>query len=177
MSTTPNGPLFKKVVIIGVGLIGSSLAHNIRKYGLAGEVVGVSRSAENREKILELGLAQSVSDDAAQAVQGADCVLLCTAVGAYGPLAKQIADHLQPGCIISDVGSTKGSVIRDVAPHLPDHVHFVPAHPIAGTEQSGPAAGFESLFRDRWVILTPLPDTRPGSPSTRLWPCGPPAAR
>ena len=159
MSTTPNGPLFKKVVIIGVGLIGSSLAHNIRKYGLAGEVVGLSRSAENREKILELGLAQSVSDDAAQAVQGADCVLLCTAVGAYGPLAKQIADHLQPGCIISDVGSTKGSVIRDVAPHLPDHVHFVPAHPIAGTEQSGPAEGFESLLRDRWAILTPLPDT------------------
>ena len=159
MSTNPQGPLFNKVVIIGVGLIGSSLAHNIRKHGLAKEVVGVSRSAENRKKILELGLAHSVTDNAAEAVIGADCVLLCTAVGAYGSLAKQISANLAPGCIVSDVGSTKGSVIADVKPHIPDGAFFVPAHPIAGTEQSGPSAGFESLFRDRWVILTPLPDT------------------
>ena len=159
MSANPQGPLFTKVVIIGVGLIGSSLAINIRKHGLATEIVGVSRSADNRAEILQRGLADSVTDNAAEAVQGADCVLLCTAVGAYGKLAEQIAPHLSPGCVISDVGSTKGSVIADVAPHLPDHVHFVPAHPIAGTEQSGPSAGFETLFKDRWVILTPLPQT------------------
>ena len=159
MTQASQGPLFNKVVIIGVGLIGSSLAHNIRKHGLSRDVVGVSRSAENRAKILELGLAHSVTDDAGAAVKGADCVLLCTAVGAYGPLSEQIAPYLEPGCIISDVGSTKGSVIADVLPHMPDHAHFVPAHPIAGTEQSGPEAGFEALFRDRWVILTPLPGT------------------
>jgi len=159
MSTNPEGPLFSKVVIIGVGLIGSSLALNIRKHRLANEVVGVSRSADNRAKILELDLADSATDDAIAAVSGADCVLLCTAVGAYGHLAEQIGPHLAPGCVVSDVGSTKGSVIADIAPHLPEHAHFVPAHPIAGTEQSGPTAGFESLFRDRWVILTPLPNT------------------
>lgn len=151
------GPLFDTVVIIGVGLIGSSLALNIREQGLARRVVGVSRSAENRAKILELGLADSVSDDAAEAVVGADCVLLCTAVGAYASLAEQIGPHLAAGCIVSDVGSTKGSVIADIQPHMPEGVHFVPAHPIAGTEQSGPAAGFASLYKDRWVILTPLP--------------------
>ena len=171
MSTNPQGPLFSKVVIIGVGLIGSSLAHNIRKHGLASEVVGVSRSAENRAKILELGLAHRVTDDAAEAVKGADCVLLCTAVGAYGSLAKQISANLAPGCVVSDVGSTKGSVINDVKPHIPDDAFFVPAHPIAGTEQSGPSAGFESLFRDRWVILTPLPDTprEPIDKIVQLW--------
>ena len=151
------GPLFDTVVIIGDGLIGSSLALNIREQGLARRVVGVSRSAENRAKILELGLADSVTDDAAAAVVGADCVLLCTAVGAYASLAEQIGPHLAAGCIVSDVGSTKGSVIADIQPHMPEGVHFVPAHPIAGTEQSGPAAGFASLYKDRWVILTPLP--------------------
>ncbi|HCI01473.1 MAG TPA: prephenate/arogenate dehydrogenase family protein, partial [Alphaproteobacteria bacterium] len=151
------GPLFDTVVIIGVGLIGSSLALNIREKGLARRVVGVSRSVENRAKILELGLADSVTDDAAEAVVGADCVLLCTAVGAYASLAEQIGPHLSAGCIVSDVGSTKGSVIADIQPHMPEGVHFVPAHPIAGTEQSGPAAGFASLYKDRWVILTPLP--------------------
>jgi cyclohexadieny/prephenate dehydrogenase len=163
--------LFEKVVIIGVGLIGSSLAHNIRDQGLAKTVVGVSRSADNRAKILELGLADSVTDDAAAAVAGADCVLLCTAVGAYGPLSASIGPHLAPGCIVSDVGSTKGSVINDIQPHMPEHVHFIPAHPIAGTEQSGPTAGFASLFRDRWVILTPLPGTptEPVQKIAALW--------
>ena len=167
MSQTSTDHLFEKVVIIGVGLIGSSLAHNIRDHGLAKTVVGVSRSPENRAKILELGLADSVTDDAVEAVQGADCVLLCTAVGAYGPLSEMIGPHLAEGCIVSDVGSTKGSVIRDIQPHMPDHVHFVPAHPIAGTEQSGPESGFASLFKDRWVILTPLPGT-PAEPVKKV---------
>ena len=117
--------------------------------------------AATRQRVVELGLADEVVDTNAQAVKGADLVIVCIPVGACGAVAQEIAPHLAPGAIVSDVGSVKGSVVRDMAPHLPPHVHFVPAHPVAGTEYSGPDSGFAELFVDRWCILTPPPETDP----------------
>lgn len=153
--------LFQHVAFIGMGLIGASLAHNIRRQGLADRITCAGRSAERRAEVMALGLADQVFEDPCQAVAGADLVLLCTPVGAYGDLAAKIAPHLAPGAIVSDVGSVKTQVIKDVAPHVPAHAHFVPGHPIAGTEKSGPKAGFAELFENRWVILTPEPGTDP----------------
>ena len=152
-------PLFDRIALIGVGLIGSSLARVIRRDGLAGHVVGCARSEATREAVMSLGLADSVTADAAEAADGADLVVLCTPVGAYGAIAEAIAPKLKPGAIVSDVGSVKSAVIRAVAPALPEGVHLVPAHPVAGTEYSGPAAGFETLFEGHWLILTPPPGT------------------
>jgi cyclohexadieny/prephenate dehydrogenase len=146
---------FKRLVIIGVGLIGSSIARAARKQGLAEEIVAVDRDADVRARVTALGLADRVTGDAAKAVAGADHVILCVPVMANGALAAAIGPHLAPGAIVSDVGSVKGSVVRDVAPHLPAGVAFVPAHPVAGTEHSGPEAGFAELFVNRWSILTP----------------------
>jgi cyclohexadieny/prephenate dehydrogenase len=148
-------PLFQRIALIGFGLIGGSIARGARAQGLAGEIVATARSAKTRARVKELGIADRVVDTSAQAVKDADLVILCIPVGACGAVAQEIAPHLAPGAIISDVGSVKGAVVRDVAPHLPAGVHFVPAHPVAGTEHSGPDSGFAELFIDRWCILTP----------------------
>lgn len=149
-------PVFRRLALIGVGLIGSSIAHRARAGGdLAGEIVACAQSAATRARVRELGLADRIEEDPAAAVAGADGVMLCTPVGTYGAIAAAMAPALAPGAIVSDVGSTKQSVLRDVAPHLPEGVHFVPGHPLAGTEHSGPDAGFATLFEGRWTILTP----------------------
>jgi cyclohexadieny/prephenate dehydrogenase len=153
-------PVFQRLALIGVGLIGSSVARIAMERGdLAGEVVANARTQRTLDRVVELGIAHRVEIDAARAVEGADGVMLCAPVGAYAELAATIAPHLSPGTVLTDVGSTKQSVIRDVGPLVPAGVHFVPAHPVAGTEFSGPDAGFAELFRDRWTLLTPPPGT------------------
>jgi cyclohexadieny/prephenate dehydrogenase len=155
-------PLFRRLALLGIGLIGSSVARAARERGgLAAEVVANARSEATLARVRELGIADRTEIDPARAVEGADCVMLCAPVGAYAALAQAIAPHLAPGCILTDVGSTKQSVIRDVGPLVPEGVHFVPAHPVAGTEYSGPDAGFSSLFEGRWCLLTPPPGTDP----------------
>jgi cyclohexadieny/prephenate dehydrogenase len=157
-------PLFERLALIGIGLIGSSIARRAREKGdLAREIVIATRRAETLEEARALGLGDRYTTDPAAAVEGADLVILCTPVGTFGALAQTIGPHLAPGAILSDVGSTKQSVIRDVAPHLPPGVHFIPGHPLAGTEHSGPSAGFASLFEGRYTILTPLPGTDPAA--------------
>ncbi len=153
-------PLFRRLALLGIGLIGSSLARRARAGGdLAGEIIAYAPSEATRARVLELGLADRVEADPARAVAGADGVLLCAPVGAFAGLAEAIAPHLARGAILSDVGSTKQSVLRDVGPHVPAGVHFIPGHPLAGTEHSGPDAGFATLFEGRWTLLTPPPDT------------------
>jgi cyclohexadieny/prephenate dehydrogenase len=152
-------PPFERIALIGVGLIGSSLARAARRWQLAGEIVGCARKAETRETALRLGVVDRAVADPAQAADGADLVVICTPLSAYADVAERIGPVLPAESIISDVGSVKQAVIRDVGPFVPDHVHFVPGHPIAGTEKSGPEAGFAELFRDRWTILTPPPGT------------------
>ncbi len=150
--------LFERLCLIGVGLIGSSIARAAKaKGGIARTIVAHTRRPETLERVRELGFADVVEADAGRAVEGADCVILCVPVGAYAGVMRQIAPHLAPGCILSDAGSTKGSVIRDLKPLLPAGVHLVPAHPMAGTEHSGPEAGFAELFEHRYVIVTPVP--------------------
>ncbi len=149
-------PLFQRLTLIGGGLIGSSIA---RARDLASEVVITDHVDATLARLRELAIADRVEPDLAAAVRGADCVMLCTPVGAYATLAARLAPHLAPGAILTDVGSTKMSVIRDVGPHIPAGVHFVPAHPLAGTEHSGPDAGFAELFDGRWTLLTPPPGT------------------
>ena len=152
--------LFKRVAIIGFGLIGGSIARALRaRPGIAGDIVACESAPAAYARVVELGIADRVTLDAAEAVQGADCVILCTPVGAYAELAERIAPHLAQGAILSDVGSTKQSVLRDIGPLVPAGVHFVPAHPLAGTEYSGPDAGFATLFDGRWCLLTPPPGT------------------
>jgi cyclohexadieny/prephenate dehydrogenase len=147
--------MFEKVAILGLGLIGSSLCHGMKEKGLAKTIVGHARSAETRKIALEIGLVSEVFENAADAVRGADLVILCAPVGVCGQLAKDIAPALNPGAIVTDVGSVKGAIARDCGPHIPQGVHFIPGHPIAGTEQSGPRSGFASLFHGKWCILTP----------------------
>jgi cyclohexadieny/prephenate dehydrogenase len=152
--------VFRRVALLGMGLIGSSIARACRvRGGLAGEIVAHAKTPRTLARVAELGIADRIEPEAASAVQGADCVILCAPVGAYADLAATIAPHLAPGAVLSDVGSTKQSVIRDVGPHVPPGVHFVPAHPLAGTEYSGPDAGFAELFENRWCLLTPPPGT------------------
>lgn len=152
MSTTP---LFPRIALIGFGLIGGSIARAACAQGLAGEIVTTARSAKTRARVLELGVVDRVVETNAEAVKDADLVILCIPVGACGPVAEEIGRHLKPGAIVSDVGSVKGAVVRDMSPYLPDNVHFIPAHPVSGTEHSGPDSGFAELFIDRWCILTP----------------------
>jgi cyclohexadieny/prephenate dehydrogenase len=147
--------MFERVALIGIGLIGSSISHAARRKGLAKEIVGSARTKATVDTALNLGLIGKGYDNAAEAVAGADLVILSVPVGACGPLAAEIAPHLKKGAILTDVGSVKAQVVRDMAPHVPKGVHFVPGHPIAGTEQSGPEAGFAELFDGRWTILTP----------------------
>jgi cyclohexadieny/prephenate dehydrogenase len=149
--------MFEKIALIGIGLIGGSIALEARKRGLARTIVAATRRPETAAKANELKLADHCGTDLAAACEGADLVIVCTPVGACGPAAKAIAPSLKPGCIVSDVGSVKQTVIADMSPHIPKGVHFVPAHPVAGTEYSGPEAAILDLFQGRWCILTPLP--------------------
>jgi cyclohexadieny/prephenate dehydrogenase len=153
--------LFGRIALIGFGLIGGSIARAARAQGLAGEIVTTARSPATRARVQELGIVDRVVDTNAEAVKDADLVILCIPVGACGPVAKEIAPHLKPGAIVSDVGSVKGAVLRDMAAYLPKTVHLIPAHPVAGTEYSGPDSGFAELFINRWCILTPPPDADP----------------
>ncbi|MFM1814483.1 MAG: hypothetical protein RLZ98_1178 [Pseudomonadota bacterium] len=152
---------FERISLIGLGLIGSSICRAVQRSGLAGELVGHARSAATRATALRIGIVEQAFETAAEAAEGADLVILCAPVGVYGELAAEIGPHLKAGAIVSDVGSVKAAVVRDVAPHLPPGVHFVPGHPIAGTEYSGPEAGFAELFDNRWCILTPPEGTEP----------------
>ena len=152
-------PLFDRIALIGIGLIGSSIARDVKALGLAKEVVVSTRSPETLKRAEELQLGTSYALSAADAVEGADLVIVSVPVGASEAVARQIAPHLKPGAIVTDVGSTKASVIAQMAPHMPKNVHFIPGHPLAGTEKSGPDAGFTGLFQGRWCIFTPLPGT------------------
>jgi cyclohexadieny/prephenate dehydrogenase len=154
-------PIFERMALIGIGLIGSSLAQVARQRGLVKEIAISTRSEDTLQRAKELGLGDSYALDAAVAVEGADLVILCAPVGANEAIAKWIAPALKKGAVLTDVGSTKGSVVDQVNPHVPEGVHFIPGHPIAGTEQSGPDAGFPTLFDQRWCILTPSEDTDP----------------
>jgi cyclohexadieny/prephenate dehydrogenase len=156
-----SAPQVKRLALIGLGLIGGSIAWASRRGGLASEIVGYARSATTRDRARELGFCDRVEDSAAAAVAGADLVIVCTPVGVCGAVAAKISPHLADGAIVSDVGSTKASVIASMAPELPERVHFVPAHPLAGTEHSGPDSGFAELFDDRWCVLTPMDGTDP----------------
>ncbi len=157
-------PLFRRLTLVGLGLIGSSVARIAMDRGdLAAEVVAHDVSPAVLERVRALGIAHRTEADAGAAVAGADGVMLCAPVGAYAGLAAAIAPHLAPGAVLTDVGSTKQSVIRDVAPLVPAGVHFVPGHPLAGTEYSGPDAGFTTLFQGRWVLLTPPEGTDPAA--------------
>ncbi len=151
--------MFERVALVGIGLIGSSLARVMREQGLAGHIAIATRSEPTLARALELGLGDSYTTDAAEAVRDADLVIVAVPVGASGAIAEQIAPALKPGAIVTDVGSTKRSVVSQMAPHIPAGVHFIPGHPIAGTEHSGPDAGFADLFEGRWCILTPVPGT------------------
>ena len=154
---------FERIALVGIGLIGGSIARDIAALGLAKHVVVSSRSPETLKRAEELGLGTEYVASAAEAVKDADLVIVSVPVGASGAVAEQIAGSLKPGAIITDVGSTKGSVIAQMQPFMPPHVHFIPGHPIAGTEKSGPDAGFVGLFHGRWCILTPLPETDPAA--------------
>lgn len=154
-------PIFRRIALIGIGLIGSSISHAVRRGSLANEIVGTARTPATVETALSLGIISEAFVSARDAVQDADLVVLCVPVGACGAIAREIGPYVAPGAIVTDVGSVKGSVLRDMAPHLPKHVHFIPGHPIAGTEQSGPEAGFAELFDGRWCILTPPEDADP----------------
>jgi cyclohexadieny/prephenate dehydrogenase len=163
--------LYQRVAFIGLGLIASSMAHAIRRAGLAQDMTGTARSAETRHAARDIGLVDHVCDTAAEAVAGADLVVLCVPVGAMGAVAQQIAPHLAPGVTVTDVGSVKQAVIDAVAPYLPADSHFIPGHPLAGTEHSGPHSGFAELFDNRWCILTPIDGGNPAALArlTQFW--------
>ena len=148
-------PMFSRIGLIGLGLIGSSLARGIKRMNLSSAITAIDADAAVCERVKALALADHVTQNAAEGVKDCDLVILCVPVGACGPLAQIIGPHLKQGAILSDVGSVKTAVVRAVTPHLPESVHFIPAHPVAGTEYSGPDAGFSTLFHNRWCILTP----------------------
>ncbi len=153
--------IYERVALIGLGLIAGSMALAMRRRGLAGEITGYARSEATRKTAAELGLVDRVCETASEAVQNADLVVLCVPVGAMGAVAAGIAPHLKKGATLSDVGSVKRVVIKAVAPHVPDGVHFIPAHPLAGTEKSGPTSGFAELFDNRWCLIVPDGETSP----------------
>ncbi len=156
--------LFDRVCLLGVGLIGSSIARIAKQRGgLARTIVAHAKTPATLARVRELGIADIVEEDAAKAVEGADCVIFCVPVGAYAEVMATVAPHLKPGAIVTDVGSTKMSVIRDLGPLMPPGCHLVPAHPMAGTEYSGPDAGFAELFDGRYTIVTPMPGSDPAA--------------
>jgi len=156
-------PIFDTVALIGIGLIGSSISHAARRRGLCRRLVGHAKSQATRDTALRLGLVEKAYAKAAECVEDADLVILCAPVGACARLAEEIGPRLKRGATLSDVGSVKGSIVRDVGPLVPDGVHFVPGHPIAGTEHSGPESGFAELYDNRWCILTPPEGTDPAA--------------
>ena len=162
-------PLFERIAIVGLGLIGSSLARAIQRRALCRRLVACDASGDVIARVRDLGLADVATTDVAAAVAGADLVILCVPVGANAAVGAQMAAHLKPGAIISDVGSVKGAVVAALAPVLPPGVHLIPAHPVAGTEYSGPDAGFATLFANRWCIVTP-PDGADAAAVARV--CG-----
>jgi len=164
-------PLFDRVALIGIGLIGSSLARVLRRDSPATTIVACARRAETLAAVRQLDLADETTDDPTRAAEGADLVVIATPLSAYAEIGRRIAPALRRGAILTDVGSVKEAVIRDLQPSLPEGVHFVPGHPVAGTEHSGPEAGFAELFRGRWCILTPPPETAPEAVAdvTRMW--------
>ena len=163
--------VYDRVALIGLGLIASSMFWAMKRSGLAGEVVGYARSAETRDTAREIGLCDHVYDSVTEAVKDADLVVLCVPVGVMGSVAAEISSSLKAGATVSDVGSVKQDVIRTVGPHLPAKVHFVPAHPLAGTEHSGPESGFAELFDNRWCLLVPPEGTSPDAVAKlrQLW--------
>jgi len=156
-------PHFKRLALIGFGLIGGSIARAARGQDLVGEIITTARTERTRARVRELGIVDSVAESNIEAVTGADLVVLCIPVGACRAVSQEIAPHLAPGVIVSDVGSVKAAVVKDMAPLLPATAHFVPAHPVAGTEHSGPDSGFAELFINRWCILTPPQGTDPAA--------------
>ncbi|MGD9861779.1 MAG: prephenate/arogenate dehydrogenase family protein [Pseudodonghicola sp.] len=161
MSAPVETPIYDRIALIGLGLIASSMFWAIQRAGLAGEVTGYARSQTTRDTARRIGLCDRVCDSAAEAVEGADLVVLCVPVGAMGAVAEEIAAALKPGATVTDVGSVKRHVIDAVSPHIPEGVHFIPAHPLAGTEHSGPESGFAELFDNRWCLLVPVDGTDP----------------
>jgi cyclohexadieny/prephenate dehydrogenase len=155
--------LFPRVALIGIGLIGSSLARVLRRDRLAGHIVACARRQETLDTVLALDLADEVTLDPAQAAQDADLVVVASPHSTYAEIGSQIGAALKQGAILTDVGSVKTAAVRDLGPCVPDGVHFVPGHPVAGTEHSGPASGFAEMFRARWCILTPTPGTDPAA--------------
>src|SRR6185312_13077976 len=166
-----SGARFERVALIGIGLIGSSLARVLRRSKLAGEIVACARREETLDKVRALALADRVTADPAEAVNGEVLGVISTPLSAYAEIGRRIAPALKPGAVLTDVGWVKEAVVRDLKPLLPAGVHLVPGHPVAGTEHSGPEAGFAELFQDRWCILTPLADTDPAALERvrRLW--------
>lgn len=150
---------YKHVALIGLGLLASSISLAMRRADMTSKITGTARSKASRDTALEIGLLDDVFESAADAVKGADLVILCVPVGAMGTIAEEIAPHLSQGCTVTDVGSVKRAVVDAVGPHIPVGVHFIPGHPMAGTEKSGPESGFSSLFDNRWLLITPLPDS------------------
>lgn len=163
--------IYQRVALIGLGLIAGSMAHAMRRGGLAGEIVGTARSGETRAIAREIGLCDRIVDSAADAVAGADLVVLAVPVGAMAAVAAEIAPHLAAGATVTDVGSVKREVVEAVGPHLPEGIHFVPGHPLAGTEHSGPRSGFAELFDNRYTLLTPVDGTDPAATErlANLW--------
>jgi cyclohexadieny/prephenate dehydrogenase len=166
-----SAPSFGRVALIGIGLINSSLARVLRRERLAGEIVACASRQVTIDRARELGLCDAATLDPAAAATAADLVVVGTPLSAYRDVAARLGGALKPGAIVTDVGSVKQAAIRDIQPNLPPGVHFIPGHPVAGTEHSGPDAGFAELFHDRWCILTPLPGADPGALSTimALW--------
>ena len=152
-------PLFESVALIGLGLIGSSLARVMKREGLSGEIIGCAQSQATRDKAMELGFVDRVETDVGKAAESADFVVICTPLGTYRALGEEIAPRLKRGAILSDVGSVKEAALREIGPLVQKGAHFVPAHPVAGTEHSGPEAGFDTLFEERWCVLTPAKGT------------------
>ena len=163
--------IYDRVALIGLGLIASSMFWSMKRGGLAGHVTGYARSAETRDTARRIGLCDTVSDTLLEAVQDADLIVLAVPVGVMGQIAEEIAPHLKAGATVTDVGSVKAQVITDVLPHIPDGVHFVPAHPLAGTEHSGPESGFATLFDNRWCLIVPPEQADPDAVETlaRFW--------
>ena len=164
-------PIYDRVALIGLGLIASSMAHAMKQFGLVGEIVGYAKTEETRRVALEIGICDRVFGTAAEAVQGADLVVLAVPIGAMAEIAAEIGPHLAQGACVTDVGSVKQAVIAAVGPHIPEGVAFVPAHPLAGTEHSGPRSGFATLFQNRWCLLTPTEQSTPEAIQRlrRLW--------
>ena len=164
-------PIYDRVALIGLGLIASSMAHAMKQFGLVGEIVGYAKTEETRRVALEIGICDQVFGTAAEAVQGADLVVLAVPIGAMAEIAAEIGPHLAQGACVTDVGSVKQAVIAAVGPHIPKGVAFVPAHPLAGTEHSGPRSGFATLFQNRWCLLTPTEQSTPEAIQRlrRLW--------